>query len=297
MNPWIAFFFCLFFALVQAQTAKNTSYHVNSEFEKQLKKFPNIEIVSPQSFPDVVEQLDVVYHAINDRNLHLDAYFKISHPKKPALILIHDGGWNSGDKSLMKPLAQYLGNQGFQCFAVEFRLLDEAVYPAAIDDVLTAVDFIVHHADVFYVDSKKIALLGCSSGGQMASLLGTKYGSMFKAVVNLDGILAFHHPESQEGLLASKWLGGNYETIPEVWNDASALFHVNQSMPPFLFINSQFQRFHAGRDDMILIMKNLHIDAQIKTIEHSPHTFWLFHPWFKITTQYITDFLIEKLKP
>lgn len=296
MIQWSCFFFCLFFALVQAQTAKNTSYHVNSEFEKQLKKFPNIEIAFPQSFPDVVEQLDVVYHAINDRNLHLDAYFKMSHQKKPALILIHGGGWNSGNKSMMKPMAQHLANQGFQCFAIEFRLSDEAIYPAAIDDVLTALDFVIDNADKFNVNSKKIAILGCSSGGQMASLLGTKYGDKFKAVVNLDGILAFHHPESQEGFLASKWLGGNYETIPEVWKDASALFHVNQSIPPFLFINSQFHRFHAGRDDMILKMKNLHIDAQIKTIENSPHTFWLFYPWFDKIIDDISTFLNNTLK-
>jgi acetyl esterase/lipase len=279
-----------------SQVQKDTSYTVQSEYKKQIKIFPQIEVVKSINKNLLVEKKDIVYQTISNRNLHFDLYKNNSEEISPAIIMLHGGGWNSGDKSMLQPLAQQLALNNYHCFVVEYRLSDEAIYPAAIDDVLKALEFIVQNATDYSIDVNKIVILGCSSGGQMASLIGTKFNSSIKAIVNLDGILAFHHPQSKEGKLASKWLGGTFEEKPEVWKDASALTHTNKNTPPILFINSQFERFHAGRDDMILKLKEFNINYQIETIENSPHTFWLFHPWFEKTTNYIVTFLDEKLK-
>jgi len=228
--------------------------------------------------------------------LHLDSYIFNSDRQLPVVILLHDGGWKSGDKSMLQPFAEAIALKGYQCFAVEYRLSDEAKYPAAIDDVLKAIDFIKNNAVKFNADTKKIAILGRSSGGQMASLIGTKFNADIKAIVNIDGILAFHHPESKEGKYAAVWLGGTYEEIPEIWHDASPLSHVSKYTPPILFINSQHNRFHAGRDDMIEKLNKYKIDSKVEQISESPHTFWLFHPWFEKTIQYTINFLDEKLK-
>ena len=84
-------------------------------------------------------------------------------------------------------------------------------------------EYIKKNASNFNVDVNKIAILGRSSGGQMASLIGTKYNEDIKAIVNIDGVLAFHHPESSEGKYAALWLGGTYEEIPEIWDNASPI--------------------------------------------------------------------------
>jgi pectinesterase len=47
-----------------------------------------------------------------------------------------------------------------------------------------------------------------------------------------------------------------------------------KNSPPILFINSQFDRFHAGRDDMIAELNTFGIYSEIKKIENSPHAFW-----------------------
>ncbi|WP_291115431.1 alpha/beta hydrolase [Flavobacterium sp. UBA6135] len=279
-----------------SQVQKDTSYTIQSEFKKQIKSFPQIEVVKSLNNNFLVEKKDIVYQTISNRNLHFDFYSNNSKTISPAIIMLHGGGWNSGDKSMLQPLAQQLALNNYKCFVIEYRLSDEAIYPAAINDVLKALEFIVKNATDYSIDVNKIVILGCSSGGQMASLIGTKFNSPIKAIVNLDGILAFHHPQSKEGKLASKWLGGTYEEKPEVWKDASALSHVSKNTPPFLFINSQYERFHAGRDDMITKMKTFNIDTKIEMINDSPHTFWLFHPWFEKTTNYIVTFLDEKLK-
>lgn len=279
-----------------SQVEKDTSYTVFSEYNKQIKKFPFIEIAKSIVKSSLIEEKEIIYQTIGTRNLQLDSYVSKSTNKLPALILLHGGGWKSGNKSMLQPLAQQIALKGYQCFTIEYRLSDEAIYPAAVHDVLKAIEFIKNNEQRFNVNTNKIAILGCSSGGQMAALIGTKYPSAVQAIIDIDGILAFHHPQSKEGKVAALWLGGTYEEKPEIWNDASALTHVNENTPPILFVNSQFDRFHAGRDEMIERLNVFNIDAKVHTIEDSPHTFWLFHPWFEPTTNYIVTFLDEKLK-
>jgi acetyl esterase/lipase len=296
MKPLKYFLLLLFFNSSFSQVEIDTTFTIISEYNKQLKKFPFIEFVKPLKESSLKEEKNIIYHTIEKRKLHLDSYQSISTSKLPAVLLLHGGGWKSGDKSMSEALAQQIALKGYQCFTIEYRLSDEAIYPAAVNDVLKAIEYIKNNANRFNLASNKIAILGCSSGGQIAALIGTKFSKEVQAIITIDGILAFHHSQSQEGRSAALWLGGTYEEKPYVWEDASALSHVDENTPPILFINSQFERFHAGRDEMILKMNQLNTYSKIETIEDSPHTFWLFHPWFELTIKYISSFLDEKLK-
>ncbi|NHN25819.1 alpha/beta hydrolase [Flavobacterium jejuense] len=281
---------------VYSQVNRNLSYNTSSEYKKQLKKFPFIKITNSVKDSLVQETSDVIYFKNEKISLHLDAYLYKSYLKLPTILLIHGGGWASGNKSMLGPLAQNIAKKGYNCFSIQYRLSEEAQYPASINDILDALEFIKTNASKFNVDILKIGVLGCSSGAQMASLLGTKYPEKFQAIINLDGVLAFHHPESSEGSYAAKWLGGTYEEKPEIWEEASALSHVSKKTPPILFINSQYDRFHAGRDDMIKILNENKIYNRVEEIKDSPHTFWLFEPWFDDTVSYITRFLDQQFK-
>ncbi|WP_445458121.1 alpha/beta fold hydrolase [Flavobacterium sp. HNIBRBA15423] len=274
-----------------SQSKTDFSYTTISEYNKQVKKFPFIKMVSPIKDSLIKEEENIIYFKSKKITLAFDSYQLKSREKKPAILLIHGGGWKSGNKSMLKPLAQNIAKSGYSCFTIEYRLSDEAQYPSSIDDILESLKFIKKNAHKFNIDTLKVGVLGCSSGGQMASLLGAKFPKYFQAIVNLDGVLAFHHPESSEGTLAAKWLGGTYEEKPYVWHEASALSHVDERTSPILFINSQYDRFHAGRDDFINILNKYHIYNKIETIKDSPHTFWLFEPWFEDTLLYITNFL------
>ena len=221
--------------------------------------------------------------------MSLDIFVKKDNQLHPGVVLIHGGGWKSGNKVQMHCLAQEIALKGYTCICVEYRLSDEAKYPAAILDIKSAINFIKNNAQKYGVNKNKIAVLGCSSGGQMATLVGTTNGykkydeknnSDVQAILNLDGILAFKHPESQEGKMASYWLNGSYEEIPNVWNEAAALEHCDSKTPPILFINSSLLRFHAGENDMIEKLKKFGIYYVVKDLPNSPHSFWFFHPWF-----------------
>ncbi|MFH7018480.1 alpha/beta hydrolase fold domain-containing protein [Flavobacterium sp. FlaQc-47] len=283
----------------------DTSYTVKSTYAKLIKKYPFIKIAEANKAVNDTQIENVVYYKDQNRALHLDAYFNTKQKRKPAVIMIHGGGWRSGNKNQMQVMAQEITSKGYSCFAIEYRLSLEAKYPQGIYDVKNAIKFIKDNAKKFNVDPDKIAVLGCSSGGQMAALIGTtnedsaledkqyksKSSSNVQAIIDVDGVLAFKHPESSEGEMASFWLGGSYEENPENWKQASALSHTNKNTPPTLFINSSFDRFHAGRDDMIAILNQNNIYNEVKTIQDSPHSFWFFQPWFDETILYSIKFL------
>lgn len=279
-----------------SQIKKDSSFTIDSEFQKNIKKYPFIKPVLAVKPSSINEIYQIVYDNSTGRPLYLDAFINNSEEKLPAIIIIHGGGWKSGTKEMQTPMAEKLAINGYQVFTIEYRLSDEAKYPAGINDILKAIQFIKKNSKKYKVDRNKIAIIGMSSGAQMASLIGTKYPKTVNAVINIDGVLAFHHPDSTEGKVAALWLGGTYEEIPDIWNEASPLSHVSKKSPPFLFINSQFKRFSAGRDDLILKLNEYKIYSKVEKIENSPHTFWLFDPWFQPTISYITQFLDLQFK-
>lgn len=291
----------------------DSSYSLHATYVKELKRYPMISPVVASLNETLVATKEIVYAVYGERQLHLDIYrTKKAEKSAPLVILIHGGGWKSGDRSMQMPMAIYLADRGYVTMLVEYRKSLEALYPAAAVDIKTAIRWARVHAEEFGIDPKRIAVLGGSSGGHLAALMGatnqsTKYidEAFFpevsvdvQAVVDIDGILAFIHPESGEGAdkpgrpsAATFWFGGNQSEKESLWRDASPLTHAGKNMPPILFINSQFPRFHAGRDDLIARMDSLEIYTEVHTIDGTPHPFWLFNPWFNQTAEWTRLFL------
>jgi len=86
-------------------------------------------------------------------------------------------------------------------------------------------------------------------------------------------------------------LGYTFRENPEIWNEASPTNYVDENSPPFLFINSSINRFHAGRDILVDKLNKYGTYSEIHTFPDTPHPFWFFHPWFNHTVKLVTDFL------
>ena len=229
-------------------------------------------------------------------------------------MIIHGGGWRSGNRMQHYPLAQRLADLGYVCFTPEYRLSTEALYPAAVYDLKAALRWIHANAKKYNVDTNKIAVLGFSAGGELAALLGTtvgnpkfegkecnsNYSSSVQAIVDLDGTLSFVHPESGEGddskrtSAATYWFGYSKKDKPKLWEEASPLTYVSRNTPPTLFINSSVERMHAGRTDYLKVLSENGIYSEVKTFSDAPHSFPLFDPWFEPTVKY-TDAFLKKV--
>lgn len=303
----ILVFTCMPLAWSQVVVPRDTSFTISTTLIKEKKYRPYISVADPEKPAHVVIKENVVYRKIGERTLLADIYYpKKTKHKKPAVLMIFGGGWRSGDKSQNRAMAIELAKHGYVAVSVEYRLSPEAIYPAAVQDLKAAVAWMRCRARQYGIDTSKIAALGCSAGGQLAALLGTTGNSMIykdsiggggcvsdkvNAVVDIDGVLAFKHPESAEGAVAAQWLGGTASEKLSTWQEASAITHVDAASAPVLFINSSLPRFHAGRDDMIRKMNAFGIYSEIHELPDTPHPFWFFHPWFNTVIRHTVTFL------
>jgi pectinesterase len=296
---------------------KDTSFTVENEFKKYRKYYPEITPVVDFLPANVKEERNVVYTKLKntpfgDRDLHLDVFSPKKKGKYPALIMVHGGGWKAGDKSLQIPMAQKLAAKGFVTVCVEYQLSMEAKYPAAVFNIKSAVRWMRANADKYGIDPDKIAISGCSAGGQLALLIGLTNGveakegnqgnsgfsSDIQAIVCMDGPADFMAPLSlnldrKPDSPDIEWLGGSFYDKPEIWKDASGIFWANEKSCPILFLNSGFSRFHAGQDELIGMMKDWGIYTEAHKFDVQLHTFWLFNPWVDPTVNYVNDFLTK----
>ena len=261
---------------------RDTSYTFFSAAQKMHKEFPEAKLVLPTLPQNVREEKNLVYAKIGKRELHLDLFYpkESKHEKIPAVVLIHGGGWRSGDRSLVIPMAQRLASVGFVATAVEYRLSIEALYPAALYDIKSAIRWVRANSSKYGIDTNKVAVYGCSAGGHLAALVGTtndevkfegtegnnNYPSYVRAIVDIDGVVDFFgkgteelYKKSGKPSAAHLWFGASPKENPEVWKEAGPINHVNKNTPPILFINSGQARFHAGRDEMIEKLKKYSI--------------------------------------
>ncbi|OUJ70009.1 alpha/beta hydrolase [Hymenobacter crusticola] len=302
----------------QLPAARDTSFTVRSAYLKEKKNRPSISIAQPALPPTVQASYNLTYCTLGARNLQLDIFYPKAKRKKgyPAVLFIHGGGWRSGDRSNHLPMAQQLAAKGYVTVTAEYRLSTEALYPAAVYDLKAAIRWLRANAKHYPIDTTKIAVWGFSAGGHLAALVGTTNGdkqlegsdcntshsSSLQAIVDVDGTLAFLHPESSdyqvsERPTASKyWFGASQTEKPELWQQAAGLNHVTSQTPPIVFINSSIDRMHAGREDMIQKLDAYHIYHETHTFPDTPHTFPLFNPWFEPTLNYTADFLDKVFK-
>ena len=296
----------------------DTSYSTASAYRSTRKKYPNIQVVEEKKMEGVKEKRNLLYCQVNKHKLCLDAFYPAKKSKRgvPAILIIHGGGWRSGSRTQHIPLAQRLAANGYACFTVQYRLSTDALYPAAVHDLKSAVQWVRANAAKFNADPSRIVTLGFSAGGELASFIGAtnkkaefegdgckhSVASDVQAVVDIDGTLSFVHPESGEGddtksiSAGTYWFGYKKKENPALWKEASPLTHVGKDTPPFLFINSSVDRMHAGRDDFRRVLDSCGTYSEVRSFPDSPHGFCLFEPWFTPTVDYITAFLRKVFK-
>ncbi|MFM8448520.1 MAG: pectate lyase [Haliscomenobacter sp.] len=310
-NSLLLLFVCLLSgatSALHAQIPRDTPYTIYSTYIKLRKNYPFVVPIEPHLPPGVRALKSQPYKTAGGRELVADVFIPERPAQKafPAVLLIHGGGWSSGSKENLVPMAQQLAKRGYVSVAVEYRLSPEIAFPAGVEDLKEALRWMRSQASQLAINPHQVAALGCSAGAQLASLLGTtgqhtlfddhsaytNQSAAVQAVVNVDGIVSFIHPEADaEGAAAARWLGGTRSEAYDNWKKASPLEYADAHTPPFLFINSAIPRFHAGRDSLRHVLDQYGIPSQVYTFPQSPHAFWLMHPWFDSTVAITTQFL------
>ena len=239
---------------------------------------PQAASTTPHQLSDGLQQ-DVsveenISYSATDPVLRLDVYKPAgtATAPRPAVILIHGGGWTSFDKSTMQALGNFLARQGYVAFSVNYRLFQEGKnpWPAQLDDVQRAVRWIRANAAKYNIDPDHIGAFGHSAGAQLAALLGmedtrdnsdpalAKYSSRVQAVVDASGPIDFtvlHDPDN--AAFFTKFFAADYTAHPDIWRNASPAFHVSKTDAPFLII-------HGTEDESVPIAQAHELHEKLK---------------------------------
>lgn len=180
----------------------------------------------------------------------------------PVIVSIHGGGFISGDKASgeLTPVLTGL-TRSYAVVSINYRLSQEAQFPAQIEDVKAAIRYLRANATVYNLDPDRIAVWGGSAGGNLAALAGTsgdvpeledlsmgnpQHSSCVQAVVDWFGPINFQNMDNQftkSGLgpvthnqtdsPESQYLGAPIPAIPEKVKAANPETYISVDDPPF----------------------------------------------------------------
>jgi acetyl esterase/lipase len=199
---------------------------------------------------------DVAYATVDGKILALDLH--LPDAKSPPLVIyVHGGAWQDGNKS---QYPAFLVEQGFAVASLDFRSSREAPFPADVHDIKAGIRFLRAKAQDYGYRTERIAIVGASSGGHLAALVGVTNGdadlegtegehrdqsSGVQAIVsffgasNLTTILAQSTPSGLQmrAPALEKLFGGTPEQNPRLARLASPVFHVDRRDPPLFLLH------------------------------------------------------------
>jgi pectinesterase len=211
---------------------------------------------------------DLQYGEAGGQKLLLDAHIPAGEGKFPVVIIVHGGGWMTGDKEtdIVPVFASAATN--YTWFTINYRLAPTNRWPACYEDEQTAIRWVKQHAPEFKGDPQRIALLGYSAGGHLVTLAGTRsgihrpFGSILrflhlakKSDETVQAVIAFAPPtdlvadnERRGGLsisMRSLFNCGSTnltEDVRAVLKKNSPLTYVHPGLPPFLIVQGSIDK-------------------------------------------------------
>ncbi len=234
----------------------------------------------------------------------------------PVVLLIHGGGWTTGDKWTMQQHGRMLAQQGIAAVAMSYHLAPAHKFPTQIDDVRKAYGWIQQQADEYQWDGSRIALHGYSAGAHLACMIGTladepievQRGTsrldpedpLLKQPIRPTAIVAGGTPCDFQSMppdngMFSYFLGGTRAELPDVYRLASPLSMVSPGDVPILY-------YHGGHDLMVPIepcreicerQQKLLVNSQLIEIAKQGHLFTFLDPAVRQTT---VDYLRKQLR-
>lgn len=90
---------------------------------------------------------------------------------RPVVLNLHGGGWCQGEPRQSAWVASHVASRtGAVVVSPSYRLAPEHRYPAASDDAVAALEWLLAHASELGVDAGRVAVMGDSAGGNLAAV-------------------------------------------------------------------------------------------------------------------------------
>ena len=216
-----------------------------------------------------------------DDTLHkhlLDIYLPANITKNlPLVVWIHGGAWMLNDKyadmSYMKKTVKGFIDSGYALASIDYRFSTDAIFPAQIQDCNQAIEFLYNHAAKYKIDKDKIAVIGFSAGGHLASLMALSNNNNVKQFYpkgkasdfKIKCALDFYGPSDLVMLATnpdtsvnnqrnpvSILLGALPVERPDLARAASPVTYVDKNDPPFLIVQGEKDESVPNTESKIL---------------------------------------------
>jgi acetyl esterase/lipase len=208
---------------------------------------------------------NIPYANDNDVKHLLDIYLPANAKNNlPLVVWVHGGAWMLNDKyadmSYMKNTVKGFIDSGYALASIDYRHSTTAIFPAQIQDCNAAIQFLYDHAADYKIDKNKIAVIGFSAGGHLASLLALSNNNAVKAFYKdgkpasfkikcaidfygpSDLLMFANNPDTSSNNERSPLailLGAMPVDRPDLAKKASPVNYIDKNDPPFLIIQGE----------------------------------------------------------
>ena len=238
--------------------------------------------------PEVLVTLNVPYAWVPDRYgagsnaLHMHIVYPKEAPEGglPVLLWVCGGGWECCEPQNRLHDLGYFAERGYLVCLMQYRVSNTAPLPAQIRDVKTAIRFIRSNADKFRADPDRIAIMGDSAGGHLATLAGLTpdkpeftgdqwpgASDRVQAVINWYGAVDFYGMMREYGLTdlaqlpgnncVSKLFDGELDQKGDLIRLANAIDYVSPDAPPFLIL-------HGDKDESVPVSLSYDLHGRLE---------------------------------
>ncbi len=256
---------------------------------------------------------DVEFARVGERPLRLDLYLpRDAKATTPLVVWIHGGGWRKGTKDACRMV--FLVKEGFAVASIEYRLAPEGAFPDPLNDCKAAIRFLRANAAQYAIDPNRIGVAGASAGGHLASLVGmTGDDAKLEGTLGTQGVSSrvqavcdYFGPTDLTSVAGTEWdnpkgavyhlLGGTVAQHMQAARDASPIFHVAKTNPPFLILHGDSDQTVPLSDSQNLAkaMKDQGADVQLQILPGAGHGGPAF--FTPAMQQRVTDFFRQSLQ-
>ena len=255
----------------------------------------------------------ITYREIDRDTLEADVYAPAGGPPAPILICAHGGGWKGGLRRSYRYIGPFLAAHGYVVLAIDYRLVQGGKnrYPAAVDDVRTALAYAREHAADLNGDASRIALMGDSAGGHLAALIALTQPQDVRALVGIFGVYdlaaqwQFDLAERPHDNITAAFLGTSLVDDRRLYFDASPLSYATTANNAVAVLLAW-----GTHDDIVSPKQSERFLRALKqagfyvrtVVQHAPH-YWLGDPLDEpgshsaVFTARLLRFLEERLRP